>query len=337
MNLRRSLTALPPLLLGAAVLAQPAAAAAGFGDGVELCLCSLLPALFPFFVVCTLVETALSQHQPLALLVLSWLGGYAVCARLARGTSPARKRWLLVIGCCSGPGFVIGCLGGQLLGSVRLGVLLYGLQLGCNLLAAALLLPFIPPASLAAPAPTAMPAQPDERYNLSDAIQRAVDSALAVSGCVVFFRVVYAVTAAALPSALRPFASALLEISAGCADFAAAGGPMALYGICLCLSLWGVSVFVQLRALAGPGIPWKLLLASRALHAVLLQGAIRLCVRALPGEAAVFTSLAPRVIPMQRLRPDAAVVIFLFFCAVLYKIRQRFYNGGSELRGWLRR
>ena len=59
---------------------------------------------------------------------------------------------------------------------------------------------------------------------------------------------------------------------------------------------------------------------------VLLQVFVRLCVHFLPGEVAAFTSLAPRVVPMQRLRPDAAVVVFCFLCAVLYKIRQRFYN-----------
>lgn len=323
MNLRKWLGLAPALLLGAAVLARPAAAAEGFSNGVVLCLTSLLPALFPFFVICTLVTAQAGKARFPVLVGLSWLGGYAVCAQLAREAAPEQRRLLLLLGCCSGPGFVIGCLGGQLLGSVRLGILLYGLQLACNLLAAAILLPFarLPAAPNAAPPPAH-----NDLPGLAAAIGRAVDSALAVCGCVVFFRIVYAVTVSALPAALRPWGSALLEISAGCADFAALGGPVALYGICFCLSVWGVSVFVQLRSLLGPETPWKLLLASRALHMVLLQVLVRLCVHFLPGEVAAFTSLAPRVVPMQRLRPDAAVVVFCFLCAVLYKIRQRFYN-----------
>ena len=72
-------------------------------------------------------------------LLLSWVGGYAVCARLAgqlygAGRITRRDAALLqVLGCCSGPGFVIGCVGGALLGNVRLGVVLYAAQIGANL------------------------------------------------------------------------------------------------------------------------------------------------------------------------------------------------------------
>lgn len=140
-----------------------------------------------------------------------------------------------------------------------------------------------------------------------------------------FFRIVYAVTVSALPAALRPWGSALLEISAGCADFAALGGPVALYGICFCLSVWGVSVFVQLRSLLGPQTPWKPLLASRALHMVLLQVLVRLCVHFAQGGRRIYQPGAARGAHAAA-APDAAVVVFCFLCAVLYKIRQRFYN-----------
>ena len=70
------------------------------------------------------------------MLLLSWLGGYAVCARLAGDAvhagrmdrDQAQRFW--IVSCCSGPGFVIGCVGGLMLGSVRLGALLYGLAAG---------------------------------------------------------------------------------------------------------------------------------------------------------------------------------------------------------------
>ena len=59
-----------------------------------------------------------------------------------------------------------------------------------------------------------------------------------------------AVLLAVLP--LPPTAvSAALEVSAGCADFAALGGAAALYGCCACLSVLGVSVWAQLRLFAG--------------------------------------------------------------------------------------
>lgn len=41
----------------------------------------------------------------------------------------------MMLGCCSGPGFVVGYIGGLLLGSTSLGALLYAGQLAANLLA----------------------------------------------------------------------------------------------------------------------------------------------------------------------------------------------------------
>ena len=146
--------------LGVLLLAAPEAAAEGFASGTALCLASVLPALFPFFVVCELLTAAppparllrplqrllgLEAPEAAQAVALSWLGGYAVSAQLAGrlyGThriSRRDARRLLLLGCCSGPGFVIGCVGGLLLGRLQLGVLLYGSQLAANLAATACL------------------------------------------------------------------------------------------------------------------------------------------------------------------------------------------------------
>ena len=70
---------------------------------------------------------------------------------------------------------------------------------------------------------------------MPQAISSAVTSSLSVCGCVVFFRIVGAVLLAVLP--LPPTAvSAALEVSAGCADFAALGGAAAATGIGTILS-----------------------------------------------------------------------------------------------------
>ena len=151
---RQGLAAAAALAFGVLVLAVPEAAARGFAGGTALCLQSVLPALFPFFVVCELLTAApppaallrpmqrvlgLESAETARALLLSWVGGYAVCARLAgqlygAGRITRREAALLqVLGCCSGPGFVIGCVGGALLGNVRLGVVLYAAQIGANL------------------------------------------------------------------------------------------------------------------------------------------------------------------------------------------------------------
>ena len=146
--------------LGILLLAAPEAAAEGFASGTALCLASVLPALFPFFVVCELLTAAppparllrplqrllgLEAPEAAQAVALSWLGGDAVSAQLAGrlyGThriSRRDARRLLLLGCCSGPGFVIGCVGGLLLGRLQLGVLLYAAQLAANLAATACL------------------------------------------------------------------------------------------------------------------------------------------------------------------------------------------------------
>ena len=377
---RQGLAAAAALAFGVLVLAVPEAATRGFAGGTALCLQSVLPALFPFFVVCELLTAApppavllrpmqrvlgLESAETARALLLSWVGGYAVCARLAgqlygAGRITRRDAALLqVLGCCSGPGFVIGCVGGALLGNVRLGVVLYAAQIGANLGAGAVcqLLSHIVGANIVRPLAVsdgsglsgkAQPRQLDGRTmfaptdctrevsgrskvlsptrcggsllaegtkGLPQAISSAVTSSLSVCGCVVFFRIVGAVLLAVLP--LPPTAvSAALEVSAGCADFAARGGAAALYGCCACLSVLGVSVWAQLR----------LLVFSRAVHLVLLQLLVRVCAQLLPGSVTACSTLAARVLPVFRLPPDAAAAGFVFLCAALYKVRQSLYN-----------
>ena len=160
---------------------------------------------------------------------------------------------------------------------------------------------------------------------LPQAISSAVTSSLSVCGCVVFFRIVGAVLLAVLP--LPPTAvSAALEVSAGCADFAALGGAAALYGCCACLSVLGVSVWAQLRLFAGAAYRPRLLVFSRAVHLVLLQLLVRVCAQLLPGSVTACSTLAARVLPVFRLPPDAAAAGFVFLCAALYKARQSLYN-----------
>ena len=152
-------------------------------------------------------------------------------------------------------------------------------------------------------------------------------------GCTVFFCVLDALLQSFVPSAplLRACLSGLLEISSGCAAFAALGGRWALYGLCFCLSLPGVSVLCQLMALLRGRVPIGRLLAARCLHLVFLQGLIRLCAPALPGALAAASTLSSRVIVSQRLPPDAAALCFVFLGCTLYKLRKTFYNRHGSL------
>ena len=293
---RLEMAALALLCLG--LLSRPQAAAQGFADGARLCVGSLLPALFPFMVVCELLVgmalpkallrpqarlLGLQSEDTAAALLASWLGGYAVCARLTAqlrvtGRISARDAALLMmLGCCSGPGFVVGYIGGLLLGSTSLGALLYAGQLAANLLAAGLCLPMLPKAD--ARGVREVPCK-KEKQEIS------------------------------LPTAIASAASTCLD----------------LYGICLAMSLLGFSVWGQLRLLLQGRVPMRMLAISRLLHAGLFPLLVRLLLWALPQEQTVFSTLAPRVVPMCRLPPDAAVVAAVFLCTLLYKGYKNIYN-----------
>ena len=340
------MAALALLCLG--LLSRPQAAAQGFADGARLCVGSLLPALFPFMVVCELLVgmalpkallrpqarlLGLQSEETAAALLASWLGGYAVCARLTAqlrvaGRISARDAALLMmLGCCSGPGFVVGYIGGLLLGSTSLGALLYAGQLAANLLAAGLCLPMLPKAD--AYGVREVPRKKEKQeISLPTAISSAASTCLDLCGCVIFFRVAAGVllSVAPLPDSAAACVSAACEITAGCAAFAALGGKAALYGICLAMSLLGFSVWGQLRLLLQGQVPMRMLAISRLLHAVLFPLLVRLLLWALPQEQTVFSTLAPRVVPMCRLPPDAAVVAAVFLCTLLYKGYKNIYN-----------
>lgn len=168
------------------------------------------------------------------------------CAK--RGNCPGGCRAPAAVGLLSGPGFVVGCIGGQLFGSVALGLLLYGLQLAANLAAAACLVLFLPKQEL----PAGQGSSQQKSVTFPQAISNAVQSSLTVCGCAVFCRVVGSVLGQGMPDGARPYLNAALEISAGCADFAAAGS---VAGVCLCLSLLGASVLAQLAALLQGTVP----------------------------------------------------------------------------------
>lgn len=317
------------------LLSNPEAAAEGFAQGVHLCLRTLLPALFPFFVLCSFVAS-LSSHKSsfFTALLLSWLGGYAVCAGFVRDlsvqgkTDLRRAQLLLLLGCCSGPGFVIGSVGGQLMGSVRIGVVLYIAQLAANLAAVLIMWPFTRHMICVKPQKSLCTHPEEKSMTFSDAIIGAVDTSMCVCGTVLFFRVIQAVLLQTVnwPSWLSPVVSGILEISAGCAEYAQTGGPLALHGICFCLSFLGLSVFLQLHAIIGNMVELRPLLLERLLHIPLMwlftQGGLHL----LPGESEAFSSMSPRIVAMNRAAPDASFVVFLFFCAVLYKIHKKNYN-----------
>lgn len=334
------------ILLTGLLLQNPKLAAEGFRAGLLLCINTVLPALFPFFVLCEILLSCQFQggflrlfarllgfhHEKAGLaLLLSWFGGYAVCAHFVgklyqeHDIDTRESDLLLLLGCCSSPGFVIGSLGGLLFNNLRLGVLLYGLQIAANLFSAALCIPLLPKSTF--------PGRKggnglETSVSIPAAIQSAVTSSLGVCGCVLFFRSITAVLLPMLPEGRWsvPLLSACLEISSGCAQFVSLGGIPALYGCCACMSLLGLSVWVQISSLLQGAASLRLLAVNRLIHLGCFLVMVWISSRFLPGTVSVYRTLKTRVITTNLIPMDAAVVAFVFVCTALYKVQQNFYN-----------
>ena len=146
---RDALAALALLIATAGLVAAPAQAIDGARDGLTLCFNVIVPSLFPFFVLSSLVvdlglaaylgRTMEGLMRPLfrvsgscaAAVALGFIGGYPVGARTAlqlyeQGlcSKPEAER-LLAFCNNSGPAFILGVVGAGIFGDSRVGLLLY--------------------------------------------------------------------------------------------------------------------------------------------------------------------------------------------------------------------
>ena len=146
---RDALAGLALLIATAGLVAAPAQAIAGAKDGLTLCFNVIVPSLFPFFVLSSLVvDLGLAAWlgrameglmRPLfrvsgscaAAVALGFIGGYPVGARTALQlyeeglcSKPEAER-LLAFCNNSGPAFILGVVGAGIFGDSRVGLLLY--------------------------------------------------------------------------------------------------------------------------------------------------------------------------------------------------------------------
>ena len=150
-------------LFAAALILYPAEASAAAREGLSLCLQTVLPSLFPFFVLSSLLIASGAAEgfsrslepfmRPLfylsgagaGALALGLAGGYPVGARTAaelyrRGAlSKAEAERLLSFCNNSGPGFILGVCGGAVLRDPRAGLYLYLVHVASAVLTGALL------------------------------------------------------------------------------------------------------------------------------------------------------------------------------------------------------
>ena len=157
-RLREWLAAAALLTATLALVAAPRQAMEGARSGLELCFNVIVPSLFPFFVLSSLVvELGMAAHlgralegvmRPLfrvgggcaAAVAMGFIGGYPVGARTAlqlyRQGQCSREEAERLLAFCnnSGPAFILGVVGAGVFGSGAVGLLLYLTHAAASLL-----------------------------------------------------------------------------------------------------------------------------------------------------------------------------------------------------------
>lgn len=345
-SFRRAALVFLALLTAWLPFAAPQACAAALRDALKLCGGSLLLALFPFLIVSTLlVQCGAADLLGVALRPAAWamgfrarcsggvlliglLGGFAPAANATAeafrsGLLDREEAAALLPACiCSGPSFVILSVGAGMLGSMELGVRLFFAQVLAGYISAGLLYraaqrrfrrrSALGTAAASAPPetsrPAARPAEPPQLYRV---IADAVMTYLRLCGFILYFRLLAGGLGALLPAGAGVWPAMLLEVCSGC-DLAARTGRWASILCCAALSLQGASVLMQVRTICSREISLAPLLGARALHLPLSLLLFRLL---LPrGTAEVFSTLCARVVTMQRVPTDCALLVFFGCC-----------------------
>lgn len=250
-------------------------ALSGASAGVAVCVRTLIPSLFPFFVLSAMLTSTLPGG---GLLAAGILGGYPVgagnVARAFRAGRLDRERAevLAVVCNCPGPSFLFG-VAAPVLGSPGWGLALWGVYL----VSAAALWALLPKGKPVGPAPASVGVQ--------QAVRDSLGAMAGVCGWVVLFRTGLAVLDRwvlwLLPDWGRAAVYGALELTNGCLAlsglepglrFVLAAGMVSFGGLCVMVQTAGVARGLSL-GLYFPGKVFQCAL-SMAAASCLVPGAV---------------------------------------------------------------
>lgn len=288
MKMKKALPVAVILMVAALLLLRPQEAAAAVRDGLTLCARTVLPSLFPFFVVislllqlglaealqgvCGAVMGPLFRLRGVCALPLlaGLLGGYPSGAGAAAGLyeqgSVSRQEAELLLGFCDncGPAFLMGYIGAGVLGNAGAGVLLFLIHILSAVLAGVVLCRLCRERG-------SVPAQSRRQVRaasfpqaLTASVSGAVQSMMNICAFVVLFRVLAALPPVSLPF---PVLGALEMVSAAAALPA---GWAALPAAAAIVGWGGLSVHCQAMSIAAPaGLSFRWHWLGKALQAAL--------------------------------------------------------------------
>lgn len=286
-------------------------------EGLALCHNTVIPSLFPFMVASEILvgsggAAAVGKRlaRPTRLLlgmpgaaacpvVLGALCGFPTGARTAAALYDAgalsAKQCTRLLTFINNPSsaYMISAVGASLLGSRRLGLLLWGVSLVCSF-GTALVTRVLMPDDTAGTSPAAQPVRIGADV-FTGAVSAAAQSMLAVCAYVLFFSAVLgagqsALAVVSLPPVCGAALYGIMELSGGVARASQIQNATHAAMLCAGLSCWsGISVMCQIMTVCrGRGfsfVPYLLSKAAQALIAAALTGlAVRYLFPLLPPE-----------------------------------------------------
>ena len=282
-------------LAALALLSLKSAECAGCArEGLRLCLETVLPTLFPFFVAsllfvsCGAADGLGALLAPFmrslfgvggagaAALALGLCGGYPVGAKTAAALyadgclSRDEAERLLAFCNNAGPGFILGVCGGAVLESARAGAYLLLVHVAAALLTG-VLLRRRGEAKSSRGGEVPRPARQSLARAFPAAVRDSFSAVWGVCGFVVFFMALRGLVPA-LPPRLAPLWG-FLELTGGVLSLRG-GGARAFVACAVLLGWGGLSVHAQtLSVLEGSGLSARYYLLGKAVHAA-LSGAL---------------------------------------------------------------
>ena len=256
----------------------------GAQSGIELCIKTVIPSLFPFLLLSILLTSTLSGIslpflRPIcklcgipegteAILLTGFLGGYptgaqAVSSAYHSGQIQKEDADRLLSFCNNaGPAFLFGMISAMFSGS-KVAFLLWIIHIGSAVMTAVLL----PVSKL-----SFTKYSPRKETSIAEAMRTAISVMATVCGWVILFRVVIAFLDRwflwMLPIALQVAITGILELSNGCCELSRIADPELRFMICSgMLALGGLCVTLQTSSVSA-GLSMKAYLKGKALQTV---------------------------------------------------------------------
>lgn len=290
----------------------------GAREALELCLNTVIPGLFPFFVLSPVLVGSLRGDwlRPIgklcripegaeSLLLVGFLGGYptgAQCiANCCRNGTLEKQQAQRLLGFCSnaGPSFIFGILG-SVFQDFRVPWLLWAIHI-LSALSAGILLP---PAPETKNRPISIPP-----VTLKDSLDKAIRSMAAVCGWVVLFRILISFLERYLlwmiPSGIGIVMTGLLELTNGCCGLVEIQQEGLRFLLCsLFLSFGGLCVTMQTISVT-EGLSIRVYLQGKAIQtafSLCFAGLLQMLLSdSLPVAAAIYMTIPALLVTFSRI------------------------------------